>query len=673
MEDLISVIVPIYNVEKYLEKCLKSIINQTYKKLEIILIDDGSTDNSGKICDNYISLDKRIVVVHKKNGGLSDARNVGINMSSGKYITFVDSDDFIDQRMYEILYKNIKNTNSDISICKYYKFEQEEEIVEYTMKEKLTIYEKDDILNHMYDDYLNTIVAWNKLYKKTIFKNIQYPKGEILEDAAIIHYILNIADKVVYSNLELYFYRQRENSIMATLNINEIVELDYIYNRIQFLKDENKTQMLVYKLTLKKYLLRFRDLYFKLHKSRYFNPKIYRKYISYANEILKEFKIENKDDFKLKTLVKLREIYLVLKLIKKINIKIIYFIKENKRKFEIIKFDINYKKYIKNCNKENIKKHIIFNAPNHGNIGDYAILFAEQKILNDHRQKNIYIYSYLTDYFIKKYKKTVKDNDVIYITGGGNLGTLWENEQDRVNKILKIFSNNEIIIFPQTIYYGDDRHSNYRLIKDKSIYQKCKNIKIACRDFNSYLFCKENLKIYAINTPDIVTYLNFSNTSIERKNKFLYCFRNDKEKTNSQEENTKIINRLKLISNNVVQFTTVYNDEYYNYNLAKKNFNKILKNIKSSKLVVTDRLHAMIFSVITGTPCIAFANKSGKVKGVYDWIKKENNYIFFANSLEEFNKILNNIILKNYTYKNEDLKLALNKILLEEKNRNGQD
>lgn len=118
MEELISVIVPVYNVEKYVEKCVESIINQTYKNIEIILVDDGSTDNSGKIIDNISLKDNRIKVIHKENGGLSDARNAGLDICNGKYIGFVDSDDSIHKKMYEILYKNIKEYSANISICR---------------------------------------------------------------------------------------------------------------------------------------------------------------------------------------------------------------------------------------------------------------------------------------------------------------------------------------------------------------------------------------------------------------------------------------------------------------------------------------------------------------------------------------------------------------------------
>ena len=116
---IISIIVPVYNVESYLERCINSILNQTFKNFELILVDDGSTDKSGEICDSFAGYDKRIRVIHKKNGGLSSARNVGLDVSIGKYIGFVDSDDWIDEFMYEKLYRNMIKTKSDIVICNF--------------------------------------------------------------------------------------------------------------------------------------------------------------------------------------------------------------------------------------------------------------------------------------------------------------------------------------------------------------------------------------------------------------------------------------------------------------------------------------------------------------------------------------------------------------------------
>ena len=185
-EELISVIVPIYKVEKYLKRCIESIINQTYHNLEIILVDDGSPDKCGEMCEEYSKKDKRIKVIHKENGGLSDARNKGLEIATGKYIGFVDSDDFIDKDMYKVLYNNLKNNNADMSICSIYQFENEEEIVKgYNKNETVITYNKQEMFNNFYDDLLRNVVAWNKLYKADIFKDIKYPKGKAVEESDI--------------------------------------------------------------------------------------------------------------------------------------------------------------------------------------------------------------------------------------------------------------------------------------------------------------------------------------------------------------------------------------------------------------------------------------------------------------------------------------------------------
>ena len=135
MEDLISIIIPVYKVEKYIYKCIDSVLNQTYKNLEIILVDDGSPDKCPEICEEYAKKDNRIKIIHKKNGGLSDARNAGLKVATGKYIGFVDSDDYIEKDMYQVLYNNIIKTNSDISIVNL-KEVKENEIIENNVKDE---------------------------------------------------------------------------------------------------------------------------------------------------------------------------------------------------------------------------------------------------------------------------------------------------------------------------------------------------------------------------------------------------------------------------------------------------------------------------------------------------------------------------------------------------------
>ena len=224
MKDLISIIVPVYNVEDYIEECLDSILNQTYKNLEILLVDDGSTDNSGKICDKYVKKDNRFKVIHQKNSGLSESRNNAIKVSSGKYLSFVDSDDIIHPRMIEILHQELIKNKSDISICKFQNF-----YTKFIIKEKkyeVKLLTQEEFLKELMKDKEISDHACNKLYKKTLFKEIKFPIGKKYEDIGTTYKIALTAKKFVYLNMELYGYRTRENSIVN--NLKKETLLDYL-------------------------------------------------------------------------------------------------------------------------------------------------------------------------------------------------------------------------------------------------------------------------------------------------------------------------------------------------------------------------------------------------------------------------------------------------------------
>lgn len=228
---LISVIVPIYNVEAYLHKCVDSILSQTYKNIEIFLVDDGSPDNCGKICDEYASKDKRIKVIHKQNGGLSDARNVALDVVKGEFVTFVDSDDFISPTYIELLFELIELTKSDIAECSFLKVTENEEIPhQFTEYKKLSykVFSADNALkNILYQNTLNHS-AWGKLYKKTLFNNIRYPKGILYEDLAIIYQVFQKVENLVFTPIPLYYYLLRENSILGRFNFKRLIIFDIL-------------------------------------------------------------------------------------------------------------------------------------------------------------------------------------------------------------------------------------------------------------------------------------------------------------------------------------------------------------------------------------------------------------------------------------------------------------
>ena len=212
MNEKISIIVPVYNVEKYLKKCIDSIVNQTYKNLEIILVDDGATDRSGEICDELAKLDNRIKVYHKKNGGLSDARNYGVERATGDYIGFVDSDDYIDAEMYEKLYEAITKEDADVAECSF-KIIYPDRVELFNDEEYYNVLGEQEYL----EEYLKLKKifgsVWTKLIKSTIAKKIEFPVGKLYEDTYYAYDLIDIVDKYVIMDNPYYNYLMRENSI----------------------------------------------------------------------------------------------------------------------------------------------------------------------------------------------------------------------------------------------------------------------------------------------------------------------------------------------------------------------------------------------------------------------------------------------------------------------------
>lgn len=209
----ISIIVPAYNVEKYLDKCMKSILSQTFEDFEVLLIDDGSKDTTPQICDKYAALDSRVKAYHKNNGGLSDARNYGLDRMSGKYVTFIDSDDFIDVNYLKYMYYLVKKNDAQITIVQgQVLLETEKPIEDKATEEK--VLKTVDAVRMMLLRRDATHTSWGKLFNTKLWETIRFPKGQNYEDYATTYYVFAQADTVAYSNARLYFYIQRTGSIM---------------------------------------------------------------------------------------------------------------------------------------------------------------------------------------------------------------------------------------------------------------------------------------------------------------------------------------------------------------------------------------------------------------------------------------------------------------------------
>ena len=224
-QDLITIIVPIYNVEPYLHKCIDSILAQKYNHLEIILVNDGSTDNCGAICDEYAVIDSRIKVIHQSNRGLSQARNVGLAKANGEYIGFVDSDDWISPHMYERLYYEIVKNETDIAACgMYIATDKDVYLKRQSYSGIAKILTRKEALTSLVAFTKISTSAWNKLYKKSVLLTNPFPKGKYYEDLYSMPDILSRCNNVVYIDTPYYYYYLRENSIVHTFSAQHLMD-----------------------------------------------------------------------------------------------------------------------------------------------------------------------------------------------------------------------------------------------------------------------------------------------------------------------------------------------------------------------------------------------------------------------------------------------------------------
>ncbi|MEH7025294.1 glycosyltransferase family 2 protein [Bacillus wiedmannii] len=212
MNPKISIIVPVYKVEQYIHKCIDSILKQTFKEFELILIDDGSPDSCGEICDGYATQDSRIKVIHKENGGLSSARNAGLEIAQGDYIGFVDSDDWIEVDMYELLYSMCVEQECDIAICSSEIHYNDKTVI--SSSQPFVIHDRYSAMRAMLEGDLYDEVVWTKLFKRQLLEGIKFPVGMSYEDTAFTYKVIHKCNKVCFIGEPKYHYIKRDNSMM---------------------------------------------------------------------------------------------------------------------------------------------------------------------------------------------------------------------------------------------------------------------------------------------------------------------------------------------------------------------------------------------------------------------------------------------------------------------------
>lgn len=241
---LISIVVPVYNVEEYLEACLESIARQTYANIEVLIVNDGSRDNSGEICSRYVQSDSRFKLLIKENGGLSDARNYAFEYINGDYIAYVDADDVIEPEMMEYLIESCLNLNVKMAFCNYFNIRKGDEkpFADLIDKVNVLLVSQDELIAMMFQEQYRVVmpVMWNKIYHRSIFESIRFPFGKYHEDEFIIHRILGSIGSAAYVSKALYAYRIRSGSITGKMDFNRVRDkLEAYCDRVVYFFEKN--------------------------------------------------------------------------------------------------------------------------------------------------------------------------------------------------------------------------------------------------------------------------------------------------------------------------------------------------------------------------------------------------------------------------------------------------
>ena len=446
MSEKISVIIPVYKVEKYLDKCIESVVNQTHKNLEIILVDDGSPDNCPAICDKWAKKDVRIRVIHKQNGGLSDARNAGLDIATGEYIGFVDSDDAVIPEMYEELLKNLQENDADISACGYYdvnslgyKIEKEQQDAN-----ELVVLNSDEVLKYVCFEKRGWELATvhNKLYKAAIWQDLRFEKGKIHEDEFAFNKVMKKRPKTVLTKKQMYLYLRNDNGIMATRDYNAYINgaEAFVQRGREYIYLDNKW----HSKNLSVVLINYFSARQRLKKSNNLKElnKIEKEILSYISLLRKENKISVIIKFgKILTIkhTKIRNCF-------EIALRLIYTPLKKR-----VRYFLEEKEQLKQRIKE--ADFLLFNTVTHGNLGDHAIVLAEKAYFFDVKKdgKIFDLTGAQVEENLKFLKRIIPKEKTIFVCGGGNIGCLWPLEEKRLRNIVRTFPKNKIVFFPQTV------------------------------------------------------------------------------------------------------------------------------------------------------------------------------------------------------------------------------
>lgn len=701
MTEVVSIIIPIYNVKEYLVKCVNSVISQTYVDLQIILVDDGSTDGSALICDKLACGDSRIEVIHKMNGGLSSARNEGMKAATGEYIYFLDADDYIESDLIEICVNTIHQQGCDVVAFSYVVESQKGvQISKISFPPKVYNLNSNKkkllFLAGVQIEYDNCgWNAWNRFYsaKLLIDNQIYFPDNKEIfaEDLAHALKVCLYINKICIIPNTLYHYIARQDSIMGKLQENPIekfVRLCLDFENFAIKRGFKKEFVIVKNFIFSKIL------YFEMRKS----CPDYKEMAAFINKMGSNEKRKIQEWFQG---IKIWQIF-VSKNRKRIlfmfcEISLINCIFQRKRIqtipeywiYLLILFSLKARGLLgtwKGKMQKSIwplykwlmllvtrqsgsdsRRAFLLGTEDFGNLGDHEIAVSEVAFLKQYFNKVIEVPA--SRYFKKQSQKMlireISPMDVIFLTGGGNFGNVYPMARDIRNDVVRKWRGNKKIIMPQTAYYTHDKAGERALRQDIRLLTEKNHTVIVAREQYSYWFLKKYFQCNILLTPDIVLRSAYSETIEERENLGLLCLRSDKESILDEKMKQDFA---ALMQTAFLKVEWIDTQKTYNITIENRDaeLREVFAKILSASLVVTDRLHGMIFCAITGTPCLVLENYNYKIRGSYLWLETLP-YIRLIRSLEDARRAIKTRFWeKQYTYDASPFALKYRQILEEQ-------
>ena len=639
MKALVSVIIPIYNASKYMDECIRSACNQDYENLEIILVDDGSTDDSGEKCNVWAKQDDRIQVVHKRNEGLFSAHNAGLDIAKGTYVYFLDGHESIEKNLVSTTVRFMDAGEDIVFFCHYEISANGEKIPVYHETGRFNL-ESEEQRAHFLTDYILSgrfgLEAWNKIYRKDLIQkyNLRFTDNNtfLAEDLYFCICYCTHVTKVISIDEYLYNYTLHSDSIIAEqskqLNIDRTNELSK--EILEFLIGFNDCNLIIEHFPIIHFMILDSALTWGRNNYKIspieFRKKIYTEVqdVSFLKKWLRKFLKEKKELYTIylgsKAAAKIsygRFLYDGNYLLLRFRNRVInrYWERLNELNSDQKDLKMKIKRFRKN------RKCIYYiGSEEYGNLGDQEIAEAITKFSRCYFPDYSFIEITCKDFSKAKpyLQKYIKNKDVIFLTGGGNFGNTYPLSDNMREDIITGWKNNLKIVFPQTIDFSRNEEGDTWLQKAQRVYSKENNVIIFTREKHSFLLAQKYFQCSSYLVPDIVLFCNEQQRA-KRTGIVVFCFRHDKEKhvDEKTEEHVK-----KVVAKNDYEIKQIDLQLPYHVmkNQRREEIKKKMDEMRKSSLVITDRLHGMIFAVITGTPCIVFSNYNHKIKGTYEWI-----------------------------------------------------